>query len=179
MEIKNEGGKGEVKKLPLQINSYNDIFSNFDPRPFEHRALSVDFLDEAKRATREINGEIDLKFYIPREKRNLNQEVWIKRRLLEHFKKHHEITLKEKHSMIKKGFLFIAGGILLMILATYILFNYKDGPIRGFLIILLEPGSWFLFWEGLDLAIFESKKSKGELEFYKKMSHCRIEFVNH
>jgi hypothetical protein len=175
----NEVSKEEVKRLPLQINSYNDIFSDFDPRRFDHRALSIDFLDEAKRATREIKENIELKFYIPRDRRNLNQEVMNKRRLCEHFKNHHEIISKEKKSIIKRGLSFVFGGIILMFLATYVLFEYRETAIGTFFVIFLEPASWFLFWEGLNMAIFEPRRLKDELDFYKKMSHCRIEFVNH
>lgn len=178
-EVKKEEVRHNEKRLPLQIDSYNDIFSDFDPRPFEHRALSIDFLDESKRAVRELGEGIELRFFIPQNKRNLKQEGLIKKRLWEHFKKHHDLILKEKKSIIKRGLSFVAAGFILMIIATYFLFTYEKNLIGSFFVILLEPASWFLFWEGLNLTIFESRKLKGDLDFYKKMSHCKIEFVNH
>ena len=178
MENKKKVAEKE-KRLPLQISDYDEIFSDFDPRPFHHKALSVDFLDEAKRAMRDKGEGVELKFFIPKEKRDAKKEILIKKRLSEHFQKHHKLIAKERKSVINKGVGFIFGGIVLMFIATYISFKHESTMLTTFLVVLLEPGGWFLFWEGLNLAIFESKKFKNELEFHKKMSKCDIEFVNH
>lgn len=39
-------------EISLWLNSYNDLYSDFDPRPNYQRAISQDFLDESKRAIR-------------------------------------------------------------------------------------------------------------------------------
>lgn len=166
------------KRLPLQIDNYNDIFSDFDPRPFDRRALSVDFLDEAKRAIRDKGEGIELRFFIPEKERNLKDEKIIKKRLAEHFQRHHTLIEKERKSVINRGLSFLGVGVILMFIATFVLFKYEKSALTSFLTILLEPASWFLFWEGLNLAIFESKRFKSDLEFYKKMSKAEIEFVN-
>jgi len=36
--------------------------------------------------------------------------------------------------------------------------------------ILTEPAGWFFFWEGLNLTLFEPKRIKPDLEFYRKPS---------
>jgi len=179
MEVKQKKEVIPEKRLPLQITSYDDIFSGFDPRPFDHRALSVDFVEEAKRATRDKGEGIELKFFIPKEKRDLKKEKLVKKRLSEHFNRHHEKIIKEKKEIIRKGLYFMGTGIILMAVATFILFKYEKTILTSFLTILLEPGGWFFFWEGLNLAIFESKKFTSDIEFYKKMSKAEIEFVNH
>ena len=48
-----------------------------------------------------------------------------------------------------------------------------------FLFVLLEPGGWFCFWEGLNQVIFEPKTKKHELDFYKKMANSRINFLSY
>jgi len=48
-----------------------------------------------------------------------------------------------------------------------------------FLVILLEPGGWFLFWEGLNLIIFETKEETPDFSFYEKMSKCSINFSSY
>ena len=40
-------------EISLSLDNYDDIFSDFDPRPFSQRALSDDFLIEAKKASRD------------------------------------------------------------------------------------------------------------------------------
>jgi len=166
--------------ISLITDGYKDIFSNFDPRHYSERALSVDFLDEAKRASRDkFSGKIELQLMIPTKKRNLKEETTIKKRLLEHFKKHREITKKESVKILKQGLFFLIIGLILMLIATFILFEREETAMIHFLIILFEPGSWFLFWEGLDLIIFESKKNNLEKIFYEKMSKCEIRFMSY
>ena len=157
--------KGEVS---LALDDYEDIFSDFDPRPYSHRALSVDFLDEARRATRELGEEgIELNFLIPATKRNTEKEKLIKARLNEHFKKHKDMLAKDHKKIFMQGFYFILFGIAFMFVAAYILFYYHTSIslLKEFLVVLLEPGGWFLFWEGLYLMIFETKKVRPDLIF--------------
>lgn len=169
-------------EVSLLIEDYSDIFSDFDPRPDSHRALSVDFLDEARRATREIKpGVFELRFLIPAAKRKLEKESVIRRRLKEHFKKHYEILNKERKKIIRQGIGFVVSGMLFMVFAAFILYQYHAvmSFLKEILVVMLEPGGWFLFWEGLDLVIFKSSTVKPDLEFYRKMTHAEIVFSHY
>lgn len=167
-------------EIGLALNDYGDIFSDFDPRPYSERALSDDFLFEAKKASREkVSGEIELKFLLSKDKRNLDHEQMIRKRLHEHFKKHHDMMHREVQQIMFRGISFVIVGIILMFIATLIMFKYSDKTIlTNFLIILMEPGGWFFFWEGLNQVIFEAKKKRPDLEFYEKMSKCHISFFS-
>ena len=166
--------------IGLVINSYVDIFSSFDPRSYSQRALSVDFLDEVKRASKDkVSNERELDFLIPSDKRDLSDERTIKKRLKEYFRKHFVAARKEKLRVLRQGIYFIFFGIALMLLGAFVLFKFRNAQFfTTFLVVLLEPGGWFLFWEGLDLVVFESKKKNPELEFYEKMSKAEINFVS-
>lgn len=170
--------KGEVS---LALDDYEDIFSDFDPRPYSHRALSTDFLDEARRATRELGEEgIELNFLIPASKRNIEKEKLIKTRLNEHFRKHKEILAKENKKIFGQGCIFLFIGLIFMIVASYILFySFVHNFWMQLVIVLLEPGGWFLFWEGLDLIIFETKKMRPDLSFYRKMEKTAVRFSHY
>ncbi|MDP2947545.1 MAG: hypothetical protein Q8N88_05515 [Nanoarchaeota archaeon] len=161
----------------LVLESYQDLFSDFDPRPFSGRSLSVDFLDEAKRATRDTPEGFELNLLVPEKLREPKKELIIKKRLENHFKKHREEKGKNFRKLILEGIIFVVFGILIMISATAILFYYTESSFfTSFLVIILEPAGWFLFWEGLDLIIFESKKGKKERTFYHKMAMADINF---
>ncbi len=167
-------------EINLRLNEYEDIFSDFDPRPYSEKALSVDFLEEAERASEDKSvGNIKLNLLMPHNKRDKNQEAVIKKRLNGHFKKHFcEFDTKHK-KILSKGFSFVVFGVIFMFLAAYVLFNYQGvALIYSFWIMLLEPAGWFLFWEGLHLVIFEPKTIKNKLEFYKKMNGCSINFFS-
>ena len=60
----------EKSEMSLLIRDYGDIFSSFDPRFFSEKALSDDFLLEAKRSARDKKGIYELRFLVPKAKRN-------------------------------------------------------------------------------------------------------------
>lgn len=117
----------ETSEIRFVIEDYNDIFSNFDPRPLPKRGLSENFLAEAKRASIVKEAEkVDCIFLVPRKVRDFKGEVKIIERLQKYFKKHFNLLKNEKNKTIKKGTLFIASGIIVMLLATFLLFNFKQ-----------------------------------------------------
>lgn len=178
-----EGDRKELLKeseISLVIDTYDDIFSDFDPRPYSQRALSQDFLDEAKRASRDKKYEkIQLKFLAPRHIRKAGEEAVIKKRLKDHFGKHTIEYKKERRSIIKEGLFFLSLGIIFMSITTVILVQQNKGYWTTLVSVVLEPGGWFLFWEGLYLIVFEARRKTPELEFYKKMSRAEISFSNY
>ncbi len=168
-------------QISLWLDSYTNIFSDFDPRPYSQRALSHDFLSEIKRASSDKeSGTLELSFLIDRKKRDHNLESTIRRRLKAHFKHHVELLKKEKDKTIIRGLLFSMVGVVLMFATTIVIFRYEKNSsiITSFLIVLLEPAGWFSFWEGLNTIFFESKSVNPELAFYRKMMNASITFIS-
>lgn len=180
MGIKMEG-KSNFAEVSLRIDTYDDIFSDFDPRPYSERRLSDDFLYELRRAIAYKPSEnIKLKILVPKDERNLSIEDQIKKRVEDYFNMHVVYTKKELDKFHINGLKFIIMGVLLMFVASYFLLAYPPKDfIVNFLIFLLEPASWFLFWEGLRMVVFESKRKIKKFEFYKKMSNSEIEFLEY
>ncbi len=162
--------------ISLWLDDYSDIFSDFDPRDSSVRAISVDFLEEAKRAAIDKSEGLELNLLVPKSKRDQTTEQVIKRRLKNHFERHHKMLKKEAIISNKKGFIFVLTGVIIMALAAYVLVNYEGATAASFLLILLEPAGWFFFWEGLSIVLFKPKESKLELDFYKKLSRAEINF---
>jgi len=167
-------------EISLVIDSYDDIFSDFDPRPYSQRSLSQDFLDEAKRASHDKKYEkIELKFLAPKQIRNAGEEAMIRKRLKEHFRKHAQEMRREHMRMIKEGIFFVLLGFIFMAGTTYFLLNKQNSILFTFLSVFLEPGGWFLLWEGLYLIIFDSRREIPYLDFYRKMASADISFKNY
>ena len=164
--------------ISLVLDSYDDIFSTFDPRLYSSRALSDDFITECKRATFDKGDEIELRLLVPKDKRSYMEEVKIKKRLKEHFLKHS----KEKEKEIKKlkliGIRWFFLGFLIMGLQV-ILLRYGKGLILDFLSIILTPAGWFFFWEGLGKIFIDSKSIKSDHDFYRKMSKAEVYFFEY
>ena len=94
----------EMFNISLLLDTYDDIFSDFDPRSYSQRALSDDFLLEAKKASRDkVSGKIELNFLVPAAARDIKQEAIIKKRLREHFRKHYDVMHDEYAGVIRQG----------------------------------------------------------------------------
>ncbi|MBN2251110.1 MAG: hypothetical protein JW724_03435 [Candidatus Altiarchaeota archaeon] len=167
-----------MSRISLILDSYDDIFSDFDPRPYSQRLLSDDFLSEARKEVKEKKtGEIELDFLIPSDKRSEEDERVIKKRLHEYFRKHYK-SLQEEMSRIRRNSLIaIVLGMCLMVAATYVS-TYGAGDFTyNLLLVLLEPGGWFITWYALDQLFYNARQKKADLEFHKKMSRCEINFT--
>jgi hypothetical protein len=164
--------------ISLWVDGYDDLYSDFDPRPNSQRAISQDFLDETKRAVRtDIHNKLQLTILMDEKLRDIREEEIISQRLKTHFERHYETQKKERKKIIKKGILFIVSGIILLFAATYLLTNYGDASyFMSFLLVLVEPAGWFFAWEGLNVTIFSSKEHTPDFDFYKQMANCDIKF---
>src|SRR3989344_622708 len=173
----------ERAEIYLRLEQYSDIFSDFDMRPFGRRALSIDFLEELKRAATDADqGGIELMLHIPEKDRNESEEEVIKERLAVHFKRHFHLLSAEKHRVLKLGRSMVIMGIIFMVAATFIVFkDPSESLFLSFLVVFLEPAAWFLLWEGMDQIIFNSKNMNRDLNFYRKMfnSHKHIYFKSY
>lgn len=167
----------ETSEISILTKTYDDIFSDFDPRHYSQRSLSEDFLSEAKRACCDKNGGLQLRFLVPHGQRSTDKEIIIKKRLHDHFRRHHEMIESEKKKTRKKGLMLTFLGIAMLLLATYIQPTEAQNFFTRLLFVALEPTSWFVAWYGLD-RIF-SIRHNPDADFYRKMSKCEILFFSY
>ena len=176
--------EGEVIKdikqanISLILNSYEDIFSSFDPRDYSEKALSDDFLIECNHAALEKDEGIELILSMPKMKRNFNDELKIKKRLKEHFKKHFAQKQKERKSIKKDGIVWIIIGTILLFTETFIR-TYSPNFILNMISLIMEPASWFSFWEGSAKIFIHAKNDIPDYDFYKKMANVIVTFVGY
>jgi len=166
-------------EISLWLDTYDDIFSDFDPRPYAQRALSDDFLNEAKKASREKGESLELRLLIDAKMRNLDHEAMIKKRLHEHFKNHTVRIHAELKDLFIKGVLFVVFGFVMMVIATFLAdFEIKNMLIT-FAMVTLEPAGWFAVWAGFDHIFYMTREKKPEHLFNEKMSKSNIIFESY
>jgi len=189
-EIKKEQNlytAGEMKKIlqtaemALWLDSYDDIFSDFDPRHYSERSLSDDFLLEMKKVVKDRGRDnYELKFLLAPETRNQNVEPIIKERLHSFFGKQYQKYIKAKKKVVRRGVLLVSLGVILMFIASTLITIFGDHNfLFNFIVILLEPAGWFLSWEGLSDTLSRAEKISPEIKFYQKMSCSKISFISY
>ncbi|MFA6065009.1 MAG: hypothetical protein WCW44_01685 [archaeon] len=171
----------QLSEISLILDTYDDIFSDFDPRTLDKRSLSDDFLFELKRATKEnMTGVIEINFLIPVEQRKTDKETMIKKRLRDHFKKHYDLVLKEIEKARNKGLVMIVIGVILSILTAIFVYPHEGANILfNVILVLIEPAAWFTVWEGANRIFGAWEDKKVDLDFYKKMTKSEISFTGY
>ncbi|MFN3909920.1 MAG: hypothetical protein ACK4J0_01650 [Candidatus Anstonellaceae archaeon] len=166
-----------IYQLGLWLDNYDDIFSDFDPRPYSKRQLSDDFLIEIKKRVKESpKGEYELAFYIQKEKREQKTESLIKKRLKDYFDfelKNMEEKVKEKDR--KWGFYFITG-LFILFLSAFFSSEFQKEKILVLFANLILPVGWFSVWSALDYFLNQKKDEVEKLAFFQKMKNCNYRF---
>lgn len=168
-----------LRDISIWLDNYDDIFSDFDPRPYSERVLSDDFIFEVRKVCKEKEEPInELKLLMPADKRNNEQEVIITKRLHNHFKKNHHQYEEQYRRSFRKGILFTLIGMILMLAASYLSALRSSIFHINVLLVISEPSGWFLVWSGLDTIFYTSKQNKREFDFYNKLSKSKIAFFS-
>jgi len=165
--------------ISLILESYNDIFSSFDPRPYDQKALSDDFLIECKRAAEDKETDVEVRMLVPKHKRNLEDEAKIKKRLKKHFQNHYKLKQEEKKRLRARGIVWAFIGAMLILLATILYTQIYRGFIFTLLFTLFEPAGWFTIWNGFEKIFIDSKEKVKDYKFYKIMSKTKIGFYSY
>jgi hypothetical protein len=175
--------KNKIQNSPIShdilivLDSYEDIFSDFDARSYSEKTLSVDFLSECRKASLDKEDKINLKLFVPKNKRSPSDEIKIKKRMKEHFFHHLQLEKKEIDRDNLIGFNWFIAGCVLTVL-TVILMNTENFGLK-ILVNIAHPGGWFFFWEGLGKLVLDYKSRHANYKFYKKMSNSLISFYDY
>jgi hypothetical protein len=163
--------------VSLWLDTYEDIFSDFDPHPYAQRALSEDFLAEARRAVRDRRDDVpELRFLVPTHIRNLDDETTIRKRLRDHFRRHADRLGGERRRAIWASLAIAAAGFAVMT-ASALLRRQPETVTRTVLHVLLEPAGWFAMWFGLDQLFYGTRELAREHAFYRKMARADVVFT--
>ncbi|TND10276.1 MAG: Uncharacterized protein FD123_524 [Bacteroidetes bacterium] len=170
------GTKG--RHIGLWLDVYDDIFSDFDPRPFASRNISDDFLAEINKRYREdSDGIVEIQLLMPAEKRAPETEEIIVKRIHGYFRKKHTETGAEQNRLRRNGILMTAAGMLILFAAGIVVMLDSKSLARNLLLVIFEPAGWFLCWTGLDTFVFSRRRQRPQLDFYSRMVKCRVIFL--
>ena len=168
-----------LKEVDIVIDTWDDIFSDFDPSPLSERTLSEDFIVELKKRYRETRkGDFAITIFAPASLRDPKAESTVIGRLKRHFKYRSLQHQKEIIAIRIKGVIFVLAGIgfltFLTLAAYYKLFSNLTVEILG---IVVMPLGWFGVWEGFSKIVDTSPKALKEETLFEKLSTARYRFI--
>ena len=168
----------DIKEISMAIDTWDDIFSDFDPRPLSVRALSEDFIAELKKRYHETRkGTFLITIYVPSSLKNAESEKAVIQRLKKHFRHKFMQRQKELGRIRKRGIVFVIMGICalsFLTISTYFQL-FKEITIE-ILAILFMPLGWFGIWEGFSKMIDTSPMLIQEEILFDKLSKAKYQF---
>lgn len=167
-----------MSELSLWLDSYDDIYSDFDSRNYLKRRISEDFLHELHNALKHKNERMnDMLLLLPKEGRNEANEQIIIDSLQDFFREQYDYVAAQCRKKLYNGLWLIVSGVLIMSGNSFIGYKMAD---KTFLLIalkvLLEPAGWFLIWAAFDFLFYGYKELLKERDFYGELSEMRIHF---
>ncbi|MFA6530642.1 MAG: hypothetical protein WCT31_02840 [Candidatus Micrarchaeia archaeon] len=179
--------KVEEKKLSSILNSiqialdgYDDIFSDFDPSPYNHRLLSDDFIKEIqKRYIETRKGDFEVRFSLPQIARDPKIEALIKKRFKEYFFSQIKEINSQIESKQRMGIVRVAMGFLLLSIEL-VGRLYGMGPnfIFDLLTVIIVPAGWYSMYSGLEFIFDHPQKMVEQRKFLKKFHDAIYLFVS-
>ena len=168
----------DIQDLSVAIDTWDDIFSDFDPGPIEKRVLSEDFLTEIKKRFREPRrGQVTVAFLAPAALKDEEFERKVIRRLKQYFKFRSLSVLKEINDLRRRGFYFVLIGICSLATLTFLTYYKTAEQLTLELIaIILMPLGWFGIWEGFSRIIEPSPYMKKDHGVFSRLAKASIKF---
>ncbi len=168
----------DIKEVSIAIDTWDDIFSDFDPRPLGERVLSEDFLAELKKRYRETRtGRFLISICAPVSLEDAQAEKVVIQRLKRDFK--HKVLQRQKEIMrIRlRGAVFVMFGVcnlgILTLITYFKVFNQLNTEL---LAIILMPLGWFGIWEGFSKIIDTSPMIIQEEKLFNKLANADYKF---
>ena len=168
----------DLREIAIVIDTWDDIFSDFDPRPLSERMVSSDFINELRKRYKETRlGEYLITIYASPALKNLESERIVNKRLKQHFRQKFLHKKKILTFIRIRGAIFVIVGICalsFLTLATYYKFLHElTIQLMG---IILMPLGWFGLWEGFSKIIDTSPALLEDKKLYEKLSKAKFEF---
>lgn len=168
----------DIQDITIAIDSWDDIFSDFDPSPLESRILSEDFLAELKKRYRETQrGNFIITIYAPMSLQDDTSERLVIKRLKQYFKFRYLSVQKEVSAAVARGTIFVLCGVVflafLTLVAYYKIFSILVLELLG---IILMPLGWFGVWEGFSRIIEPAPLIRQDVELFSKLARASYKF---
>ena len=164
-------------EISLWLDTYDDLYSDFDSRHYRKRRISEDFIEELKMSLKyREDPPRALALLLPAGSRDTTLEaaiqVNIEQQLLDRL-----TSLKLKvRKIARRAVLMLATGMALMTTCVVLQAKMDQVYLLALIRSLPEPAAWFMIWTGLDAFIYHYRKAVQEQSFYHTLSRLTIYF---
>jgi len=165
--------------MRIAIDTYDDLFSDFDSSPYPQRALSDDLLKELqKRYTETPKGEVEVRFSMPSRLRSHQVEAVARKRLKDYFQAQVKLLNKEMDDRKKMAAALFAGGFAVLLGTIYLTEYVAQSHILEVTGLLITPLGWFGMWEGTSRFVDYATRYEEKRKFFQRFARANYVFMN-
>lgn len=166
-----------MEDLKLWLDSYNDIYSDFDSRHFLKRRISEDFLQELRLALKSHKLPMqNMILYLPLAERKVSLESDIEKSMKNFFEDQYGQAKLKTSKKLRTGISLVCLGISSMLIYAYLGIQHQQQSVLTIAKVILEPAGWFMIWTGMDALFYDLKKLKKEMQFFQTLAKLSIQF---
>lgn len=176
---KNSGNASAVfSSADFWLDKYQEMFSDFDPAPFERRTVSQDFIEAVMRRFPEGGEEeIHLRISVPKKERSAKTEDVIRKRFRDYFGKMAERYAGSMRAGQKRGITYFVAGCVLLLAFVWVGMS-MESVVSQLLGVVFLPLGWFGVWEGTSKILSAPEKYQKKLGLYRKLAAAKYEFIS-
>lgn len=166
-----------MNEISLWLDSYDDIYSDFDSRHYLKRRISEDFVDELRIAFKYKHEQPEaVSLFLPSAKRNPEIENAITISIKEQLTDRREILDTKLQKVWLWGVSLSVAGLLIMLIDSIIVYRAGTNYLGALVKVVMEPAGWFMIWRGLDLLTYDYTRTKREWRFYTAIERLHLYF---
>jgi len=166
------------QKINIALDTYNDLFSDFDISAFQNRSISLDFKEELESHYLDENlKQLKIIFSIPKKQRNVKNEKIIIKRLKQFFISKQQNYSKRINLRKQKGFNLIIMGFFFITLTFIFELFFTDWLPLYFSNIIMILG-WFGIWNGFEKVVEVPPEFLTKKNMYISFSKAEIIFID-
>ena len=164
--------------IEIALDSYGDIFSEWDPAPFKLRDIDPDLALYLEGCSEDIplKYPVTLSFTVPKGYRRENVEVQARNGLKNGFTFKRYFIKKEIHTLNRRTFFYFIIGFAFLWVATIFPKQLIESPFPSIIVEGLFIGGWVFLWEAISILLFTTRSLRHQDHIYKRLQNSPIAF---
>lgn len=163
--------------IAVSLDSYNDVYDDWDPSPFKKRDIEDEFSDFVSDSALDIplKYDIAIKLHLPESIKDEKKEDLLKKAYRNHFKFLIGRLYRHKKKLREKLMAYSSLAILFLLIA-YTRPMWSENIILEVLREGIFVGGWVFLWEVFTLLFITFREEKHNESHLNRLLHANIEF---
>lgn len=166
----------KIYHIDIQLDTYRDVYSEWDYSPLVNRDLDEDLLEYLMSCSYEIprKREFVIDFFLPVHIYNVEREARSIEGIHNYFRYKIRQSQSERYRLIRSTILFFLVGTILLILAIFSHGVIKSPVFEQIISEGLFIGAWVALWEIFSIWFFKVNEVIHRIKHYQRLQNANI-----